>query len=254
MQDILKRAKPNRIEDLIALNALYRPGPMQFIDQFVDSKNGTTPISYPLPSLEEVLEETYGVIVYQEQVMQIAQIVGGFSLGKADILRRAMGKKKEKEMAKMEQEFIAGAEAKGYTRKQAIDIFELLKPFAGYGFNKSHAAAYSILAYQTAYLKANYPVEFIAANLTNEINSTDKFADYLLEARQMGITVRPPDINHSDKFFGVLDGEIVFGLVGIKNVGAAAVDHILAARAAGDPLPVSLTSLNVSIPVRSTAR
>jgi DNA polymerase III subunit alpha len=235
MQDILKRAKPNRIEDLIALNALYRPGPMQFIDQFVDSKNGTTPISYPLPSLEEVLEETYGVIVYQEQVMQIAQIVGGFSLGKADILRRAMGKKKEKEMARMEQEFIAGAEAQGYTRKQAIDIFELLKPFAGYGFNKSHAAAYSILAYQTAYLKANFPVEFIAANLTNEINSTDKFADYLLEARQMGITVRPPDINHSDKYFGVLDGEIVFGLVGIKNVGAAAVDHILAARAAGGP-------------------
>lgn len=233
MQDILKRAKPNRIEDLIALNALYRPGPMQFIDQFVDSKNGRTPITYPLPDLETVLKETYGVIVYQEQVMQIAQIVGGFSLGKADILRRAMGKKKESEMAKMEKEFLAGAEAKGYTRKQAQDIFELLKPFAGYGFNKSHAAAYSILAYQTAFLKANYPVEFIAANLTNEINSTDKFAEYLQEARQMEITVRPPDINKSEKYFGVVDGEIVFGLVGIKNVGAAAVDHILEVRREG---------------------
>jgi DNA polymerase III subunit alpha len=232
MQDILKRAKPNRIEDLIALNALYRPGPMQFIDQFVDSKNGRTPITYPLPSLEAVLKETYGVIVYQEQVMQIAQLVGGFSLGKADILRRAMGKKKEKEMAQMEQEFLSGAEAKGFTRKQASDIFELLKPFAGYGFNKSHAAAYSILAYQTAYLKANYPVEFIAANLTNEINTPDKFADYLQEARQMEITVRPPDINRSRKFFGVMDGEIVFGLVGVKNVGAGAVDHILEVREA----------------------
>lgn len=253
MQDILKRAKPNRIEDLIALNALYRPGPMQFIDQFIDSKNGVTPISYPLPSLEPVLKETYGVIVYQEQVMQIAQIVGGFSLGKADILRRAMGKKKEKEMAKMEKEFIAGAEAKGFTPKQGEDIFELLKPFAGYGFNKSHAAAYSILAYQTAYLKANYPVEFIAANLTNEINSTDKFAEYLLEARQIGITVRPPDINHSDKYFGVLDGEIVFGLVGIKNVGASAVDHILQARSQGGPFTSFLDFLE-RIDTRSVNR
>ncbi len=232
MQDILKRAKPNRIEDLIALNALYRPGPMQFIDQFVDSKNGRTPITYPLPSLETVLKETYGVIVYQEQVMQIAQIVGGFSLGKADILRRAMGKKKEKEMAKMEQEFLSGAEAKGFTGKQAGDIFELLKPFAGYGFNKSHAAAYSILAYQTAYLKANYPVEFITANLTNEINSADKFAEYLQEARQMELTVRPPDINRSEKYFGIVEGEIVFGLAGVKNVGAGAVDHILEVRTA----------------------
>jgi len=253
MQDILKRAKPNRIEDLIALNALYRPGPMQFIDQFIDSKNGKTPISYPLPSLEPVLEETYGVIVYQEQVMQIAQIVGGFSLGKADILRRAMGKKKEKEMAKMEQEFLAGAEEKGFTRKQATDIFELLKPFAGYGFNKSHAAAYSILAYQTAFLKANYPVEFIAANLTNEINSTDKFAEYLLEARQMGITVRPPDVNSSDKYFGVVDGQIVFGLVGIKNVGAGAVDHILEARHSGGPFTSFLDFLE-RIDTRSVNR
>lgn len=235
MQDILKRARPNRIEDLIALNALYRPGPMQFIDQFVDSKNGRTPITYPLPALEAVLKETYGVIVYQEQVMEIARLVGGFSLGKADILRRAMGKKKEKEMAQMEEEFLQGAEGQGYTAEQAHGIFELLKPFAGYGFNKSHAAAYSILAYQTAYLKANFPVEFIAANLTNEINNTDTFADYLQEARAMGITVRPPDINTSTKFFTVVEQQVVFGMVGIKNVGGGAVDAILEARDAEGP-------------------
>ncbi|MCG8480904.1 MAG: DNA polymerase III subunit alpha [Spirochaetales bacterium] len=253
MQDILKRAKPNRMEDLIALNALYRPGPMQFIDQFVDSKNGRTPITYPLPALESVLKETYGVIVYQEQVMEIAQIVGGFTLGKADILRRAMGKKKEKEMAKMEKEFLSGAEEQGYTKKQGREIFELLKPFAGYGFNKSHAAAYSVLAYQTAYLKANYPVEFVAANLTNEINSTDKFAEYLQEARQMGITVRPPDINKSEKYFGVVDGEIVFGLVGVKNVGAGAVDHIREVRAADGPFTSFLNFLE-RIDTRSVNR
>ncbi|TVR68041.1 MAG: DNA polymerase III subunit alpha [Spirochaetaceae bacterium] len=235
MQDVLRRARPNRIEDLIALNALYRPGPMQFIDQFVDSKNGRTPISYPLPALESVLKETYGVIVYQEQVMEIAQQVGGFTLGRADILRRAMGKKDEKEMNRMEQEFLRGAEEKGYSRAQGEMIFELLKPFAGYGFNKSHAAAYSILAYQTAYLKANFPVEFIAANLTNEINDTDKFTEYLLEARDMGITVRPPDVNRSEKYFGVLEGEVVFGLVGVKNVGAGAVDAILTARRTEGP-------------------
>ncbi len=233
MQDVLKRARPNRIEDLIALNALYRPGPMQFIDQFVDAKNGRAEIRYPLPALESVLEETYGVIVYQEQVMEIAQVVGGFSLGKADILRRAMGKKKEKEMNRMEQEFRAGAAEKGYSDKQASDIFELLKPFAGYGFNKSHAAAYSILAYQTAFLKANYPVEFVAANLTNEINNSDTFADYLHEARQMGIVVQPPDINQSEKYFSVVGDKIVYGLVGIKNVGAGAVDTILEARRDG---------------------
>ena len=230
MQDILKRARPNRIEDLIALNALYRPGPMQFIDQFVDSKNGRTEITYPLDVLKTVLEETYGVIVYQEQVMEIARIVGGFSLGKADILRRAMGKKNESVMNKMEEEFLAGAVAQGISEDDGRMIFELLKPFAGYGFNKSHAAAYSILAYQTAYLKANYPVEFIAANLTNEINNTDTFADYLHEAREMGIKVCPPAINSSSKYFTVRNQEVVFGMVGIKNVGAGAVDAILTAR------------------------
>ncbi|MFW6337317.1 MAG: DNA polymerase III subunit alpha [Alkalispirochaetaceae bacterium] len=230
MQGILERAKPRRIEDLIALNALYRPGPMQFIDQFIDSKNGRIPISYPLPELEPVLEETYGVIVYQEQVMEIVQIVGGFSLGQADILRRAMGKKKEKEMERMRKEFLAGAKEKGFSKEQAESIFELLKPFAGYGFNKSHAAAYSVVAYKTAYLKANYPVEFMAANLTNEINNPDAFANYLAETRGMNIEVLPPDINLSRKVFSVNEGRVVFGLVGIKNVGSAAVDEIVSIR------------------------
>ncbi len=227
MQKILKDARPESIEDLIALNALYRPGPMQFIPQFVESKKDKSKIKYPDPSLEEVLKPTYGVIVYQEQVMKVAQIIGGFSLGKADILRRAMGKKKVKEMEKMKVEFLSGARELGYTEKLASDIFDMLEPFAGYGFNKSHAAAYSVLAYQTAYLKANYPAEFLAANLTNEINNTDKMSEYISEARQMGIEILPPDINLSEKYFTVSEGRIVYGLIGIKNVGSAAVDEII---------------------------
>ncbi len=230
MQGILKQAKPNSIEDLIALNALYRPGPMQYIPQFIDSKMGRQPISYPHKDLEEVLKPTYGVIVYQEQVMKVAQIIGGFSLGKADILRRAMGKKKVKEMEKMKVEFIAGAKKKGYTEKLASDVFEMLKPFAGYGFNKSHAAAYSVVAYKTAYLKANYPSEFMAANLTNEINNPDKLTQYINETRSMGLKILPPDINLSDKNFTVENNDIVYGLVGIKNIGEAAVEEIIRSR------------------------
>ena len=235
MQGILKRAKPTRIEDLIALNALYRPGPMENIDQFVESKNGKEPIRYPLPELKDVLEETYGVIVYQEQVMQIVRIIAGFSLGQADILRRAMGKKKIDVMEKMKVEFLEGAENNGFTKKQAEGIFDLLKPFAGYGFNKSHAAAYSVLAYKTAYLKANFATEFMAANLTNEINDTKKFAEYMAETRDMGIEILPPSVNLSDKYFGVVDGKIVYGLIGIKNVGAAAVDEVITVRGEGGP-------------------
>lgn len=230
MQGILKQAKPSSIEDLIALNALYRPGPMKNIPQFIDSKRGKTPVTYPDPSLKDVLEPTYGVIVYQEQVMQVARIIGGFSLGKADILRRAMGKKKIKAMEKMKVEFIAGAEKKGYNRELASDIFEMLIPFAGYGFNKSHAAAYSVIAYKTAYLKANYPSEFMAANLTNEINSPDKLTQYINETKNMGIKILPPDINLSDKNFSVEKKDIVYGLVGIKNIGEAAVDEIIRSR------------------------
>ena len=230
MQGILKQARPSSIEELIALNALYRPGPMQFIPQYIDSKMGRAPIRYPHPDLQEVLEPTYGVIVYQEQVMQVAQIIGGFSLGKADILRRAMGKKKEKEMEKMKKEFLEGAAARGYDKKLADDIFEMLKPFAGYGFNKSHAAAYSVVAYKTAYLKANYPAEFMAANLTNEINSPDAFSDYLTATKEIGIEILPPDINLSEKTFTVVDGRIFYGLQGIKNVGSGAVEEIIRVR------------------------
>src|SRR6056297_128884 len=232
MQNILRQAKPETIEDLIALNALYRPGPMQYIPQFVASKNGQQEIQYPDKSLEEILRPTYGVIVYQEQVMQVAQIIGGFSLGKADILRRAMGKKKLKEMEKLKVDFINGAIEKGHSKQHAKDIFEMLIPFSQYGFNKSHAAAYSVIAYHTAYLKANYPAEFMAANLTNEINNPDKLSIYITETAAMGIEILPPDINLSDHNFSVSDGRVVYGLVGIKNVGKGAVEEILRARKA----------------------
>jgi DNA polymerase III subunit alpha len=230
MQGILRQAKPDSIEDLIALNALYRPGPMQYIPQFVDSKNGRKSIIYPDPSLKATLQPTYGVIVYQEQVMEVARIIGGFSLGKADILRRAMGKKKVKEMDRMKIEFLDGAVQKGFTKKKAEDIFEMLVPFAGYGFNKSHAAAYSVIAYKTAWLKANYPAEFMAANLTNEINNPDKMTLYINETKSMGLKILPPNINLSYKNFAVANGDIIYGLVGVKNVGAAAVEEIIRAR------------------------
>ncbi|MDR0998238.1 MAG: DNA polymerase III subunit alpha, partial [Treponema sp.] len=174
MQNILKQAKPGRLEDLIALNALYRPGPMDSIPQFIESKNGLRAIEYPAPSLEPILKETYGVITYQEQVMQVAQVLAGYTLGQADLLRRAMGKKKKEVMDKEKERFIQGAIKQGYQPELADRVFDLLAPFAGYGFNKCHAAAYSVLAYQTAYLKANFPAEFMAANLSNEIHSTDK--------------------------------------------------------------------------------
>ncbi|BCR21177.1 DNA polymerase III subunit alpha [Borrelia miyamotoi] len=230
MQQVLREAKPDSIEDLIALNALYRPGPMQFIPQFIAAKTGSRRIRYPHPDLREVLKPTYGVIVYQEQVMEVAKIIGGFSLGKADILRRAMGKKKEDEMNKMKVDFIKGAISKGYDESLANDIFELLKPFANYGFNKSHAAAYSLIAYQTAYLKANYPANFMAANLTNEINNTEKLSYYIEEAKLMGINVLKPDINQSFKEFRVVDFNISYGLNGIKNIGGSMVDLIITER------------------------
>jgi DNA polymerase-3 subunit alpha len=219
MQGILKQAKPSCMEDLIALNALYRPGPMEYIPQFIDSKMGRTPITYPDPCLEPILKETYGVIVYQEQVMQVAQRIGGYSLGQADLLRRAMGKKKLEVMVKEKEKFIAGAVKNGFKAEDADRIFEILIPFAGYGFNKSHAAAYSVVAYRTAYLKANYPAEFMAANLTNEMADTDKLTEYIGEARSMGLEVLPPDVNRSDAYFTVSEGRIVYGLLGIKGVG-----------------------------------
>ncbi len=232
MQKILKDAKPGNIEDLIALNALYRPGPLQFIPQFIEGKRNPRSIKFPDPDLEELLTPTYGVIVYQEQVMKVAQIIGGFSLGKADILRRAMGKKKVKDMEKMKVDFLAGAKEKGYDVKHAEGIFHMLEPFAGYGFNKSHAAAYSVVAYKTAYCKANHPAEFWAANLTNEINDTTKMTEYMESARGEGIEILPPDINYSEKYFNVVDNKVFYGLIGIKGMGSSAVDVIIAEREA----------------------
>jgi DNA polymerase-3 subunit alpha len=233
MQKVLRDAKPTCVEDLIALNALYRPGPMVNIPQFIESKHGRQAIRYPDPSLEDILKETYGVIVYQEQVMQVAQRIAGYTLGHADILRRAMGKKKMDVMVKEKVKFIAGAKERGYSEKKADEIFELLVPFAGYGFNKSHSAAYAILAYQTAYLKVHFPAEFMAANLTNEIASVDKLPLYIDEARKMGISIDPPDINRSDKYFSVVEGRIVYGFLGIKGIGAGPADEIIFRREEG---------------------
>lgn len=230
MQNVLREAKPSSVEDLIALNALYRPGPMDFIPQFIEGKKHPKKIKYPHKDLEEVLKPTYGVIVYQEQVMEVAQIIGGFTLGKADILRRAMGKKKEDEMNRMKEEFVQGAITKGYESSLAERIFDILTPFAGYGFNKSHAAAYSVLAYKTAYLKANYPHEFMAANLTNEMNDTEKMGEYLSEVKEMGIEVLPPSINYSQNFFTVQDGKIVYGLSAVKNIGTGIIEEVLRER------------------------
>ena len=235
MQGVLKKAHPGRIEDLIALNALYRPGPMEHLDTFIENKSGKKAIEYPLPELESVLKETYGVPVYQEQVMEMAQVVAGFTLGQADILRRAMGKKKPEEMLKMKEKFLAGAKAKGYDAKTGERIFELIFVFSGYGFNKSHAAAYTIPAYHTIWLKANHPAEFIAANCTNDMSDTDRLAQLIREAREMGIEVLPPDVNVSQKEFTVEKGKIVFGLLGIKNVGSGAVDAIIAEREKNGP-------------------
>jgi DNA polymerase-3 subunit alpha len=235
MQNILKQTKPASIEDLTALNAMYRPGPMQNIPRFVESKNGRQEITYPDKSLEGVLKETYGVIVYQEQVMEVAKIIAGYSMGQADLLRRAMGKKKREIIEKEKITFLEGAAKQGYSKAKAGAIYDMLEPFAEYGFNKSHAAAYSVLAYQTAYLKANFTAEFMAANLTNEITGgkIDKVTRCIAETRRMGIEVEPPDINKSDKLITVVNGHVVFGFLGIKGVGEASSDEIVKGRKDG---------------------
>jgi DNA polymerase-3 subunit alpha len=208
---------------------------MQNIPRFVESKNGRQAITYPDKSLEGVLKETYGVIVYQEQVMEVARIIAGYSMGNADILRRAMGKKKKEILDKEKIPFIDGAVKQGYSREKAGAIFDMLVPFAGYGFNKSHAAAYSVLAYQTAYLKANFPEEFMAANLTNEIHSAKKnrLSECIAETRRMGIKVDPPSVNHSDRVFTVVDGRIVYGFLGIKGLGEVSAAEIVRGRSDG---------------------
>ncbi|HVB57696.1 MAG TPA: DNA polymerase III subunit alpha [Candidatus Acidoferrales bacterium] len=232
MRDILRRYQPTRLEDLTALNALYRPGPIQggMIDDFIARKHGKKKVTYDLPALEEILSETWGVILYQEQVMQIANRLAGFSLGDADLLRRAMGKKKPEEMAAQREKFLTGCAARKVPHKKAEKIFDLMAEFAGYGFNKSHSCAYALLAYQTAWLKTHYPLEFMAAMLTSETGNTEKVVKYINEARSMGITVLPPDVNSSDIDFTPVGDQIRFGLRAIKNVGENTVKGILAAR------------------------
>jgi DNA polymerase-3 subunit alpha len=233
MRDILRRYRPSRLEDLTALNALYRPGPIQggMVDDFIERKWGRRAVQYDLPELQELLEETYGVIVYQEQVMQISNRIAGYSLGDADLLRRAMGKKKVEEMAAQRERFIKGAMERGHAPKKIEKIFDLMEQFAGYGFNKSHSAAYAYLAFVTAYLKAHYPIDFLAALLTSETGTTAKVVKYINECREMGIVILPPDVNHSEWSF-TPDGEnqIRFGLGAVKNLGQGAVEAIAKAR------------------------
>src|SRR5882757_4334336 len=234
MRDILRRYQPTRIEDLTALNALYRPGPIQggMVDDFINRKHGKTKVSYELPQLQDILQETYGVILYQEQVMQIANRLASFSLGEADILRRAMGKKKKEEMAAQRAKFMHGCTNNKIPEKKAERIFNLMEEFAGYGFNKSHSCAYALLAYQTAFMKAHYPVEFIAALLTSETGNADKAVKYINEARGMSISILPPDVNESDLYFTPVGESIRFGLAAIKNVGENTAKAIRGSRLA----------------------
>jgi DNA polymerase-3 subunit alpha len=233
MRELLRKAKPERIDDLIALNALYRPGPLRSgrVDDWIACKQGRKEVKYELPQLEPILSDTYGVIAYQEQVMHIAQALAGFTMGQADVLRKAMGKKDPKVMAKQRDQFMTGTKARGISEKKAAKVFEEMEHFAGYGFNKSHSTPYALLAYQTAYLKANYPWHFAAALLTIEAQNTDKLAIYLSEARERGIPMLPPSINESALNFSVEPGRGVrFGLTAIKGLGEGAVNTIIAAR------------------------
>lgn len=232
MRDILVKMKPNRFEDLIALVALYRPGPISsgMIDDFIRRKKGETEVEYELPQLKEILDETYGVILYQEQVMRIANKIANFSMGQADLLRRAMGKKMPEEMEKQKEVFIQGAIANGIPEKKAARLFELMAFFAEYGFNKSHSAAYAYLAYQTAYLKAHYPVEFMTANLSADMGDTNKIVKLINECRSMSIEILPPDINESEREFKIVGSSVRFGLEAVKGVGSAAIEIILQER------------------------
>jgi DNA polymerase-3 subunit alpha len=235
MRDVLRKIAPTKFEDVIAINALYRPGPLGsgMVSDFIECKHGRKPITYEDPRLEPILAETYGVILYQEQVMRIASELAGFSLGQADILRRAMGKKKKEEMEKQRERFITGALERGLTKKKAVKIFDLINFFAGYGFNKSHSAAYAVISMQTAYLKAHYPAAFMAASMTCDMADTDRLMVLLDECRNLGLIVRPPDVNVGGIGFGLANGEITYGLAAIKNVGVQAIQSVVDARAAG---------------------
>jgi len=240
MREYLKKLKPTSLSDLSAMNALYRPGPMEFIDDFIDRKFGVKSVEYLHPILEPILKETYGIIVYQEQVIQIANKVGGMSLAEADILRRAMGKKDLAAMAEQKEKFIEGAVKNNISKKIAVEIFDAIDKFANYGFNKSHSVAYSYVAYQTAYLKAYYTAEFLAANLTNEFGNKNKVTNFLEDCRKLKIEVLPPDVNSPSVYFDVENGKIRFGMSAIKNVGISAVEEIISA---GNTLGRNFTSI-----------
>jgi len=229
MQEYLRQLKPQNLEELTAMNALYRPGPMDFIDDYIKRKHGEV-VVYDHPLLEPILKETYGIMVYQEQVMKIAQVLAGYDLGEADILRRAMGKKDEKTMEKNLSIFIAGCEKNGIDKAKATVIFEKMEKFANYGFNKSHAAAYAYLAYQTAFLKTHYPLDFMASVLTSEMGKQEKLLVYIESVKEKGLPIKPPDVNYSSVDFTVNDDQIVYALNGIKGVGVGASESIVKAR------------------------
>ncbi|PKL47115.1 MAG: DNA polymerase III subunit alpha [Candidatus Riflebacteria bacterium HGW-Riflebacteria-2] len=237
MRNLIARLKPSVFEDIIALLAMYRPGPLSsgMVDDFVERKHGRKSLDYPHPDLEPVLRDTYGVFLYQEQVMQTANVLANFTMAQADALRKAMGKKIAEVMEKMGKLFVKGAVERGVPEEKAQEIFDLMAGFAEYGFNKSHSAAYAVVTYRTAYLKAHYPVEFMAAVLSSEINDTDKIAEYVDECRTMGIDILPPDINYSESLFKVDNGSIRFGMSGVKGVGAGAVESIVKQREKDGP-------------------
>jgi DNA polymerase III subunit alpha len=235
MRDTLRQLRPTSLEEVTALISLYRPGPMDSIPAYVDCKMGRRPLNVLHPLLAPVLTDTYGVIVYQEQVMQIAQILAGYSLGEADLLRRAMGKKKKEEMDQQRARFLSGAAERGVEADLADKLFGLMEKFSGYGFNKSHAAPYALIAYQTAWLKANAPVEFFAASMSLDIANTDKLAVFYQDAKRFAVKIRPPDVNRSSADFNVESGEVLYALGAIRNIGLQAMEHVVAVRAEGGP-------------------
>lgn len=237
MKELIRRLKPNSFEDIVALVALFRPGPLQsgMVDDFINRKHGRARVEYPHPDLEPILKNTYGVILYQEQVMQIAQVLANYSLGAADLLRRAMGKKKPEEMEKQRAIFLKGTGERGISPSLAGSIFDLMEKFAGYGFNKSHSAAYALVSYQTAYLKTHYPAEFMAAVLSSDMDNTDKVVPLIEECRRMGLVVRPPDVNAGAFRFSVDQGAVIYGLGAIKGLGEGPIEALVHARATGGP-------------------
>jgi DNA polymerase-3 subunit alpha len=234
MRRFVKELKPSSFSDIAAMIALYRPGPMQHIPSFIKAKHGLQPIHFPHPALSQILEETYGVIVYQDQVLLIVQAFAGYSLGQADIFRKAMGKKIPEVMRRERKNFIAGARRMGFSPELAKEVFDLIEPFAGYAFNKAHSVSYAMIAYQTAYLKANYPAEYMTAVLTMNMGQPEKIASAIAECHRLAIPVLPPDINRSSATFAIENGGIRFGLAAVKNVGSGAVRPLIAAREQGE--------------------